>query len=202
MIAYKWVAEEYAKDFEAGYFRIGTFQGYQTLESDRGDPTEGIAINRIEHFQTKMLGVEDANKLRSIGMDLRGTVGSLTIINGRHTSKMPNIFIFCASLDPEKSIVDKTGHVLYQISDFHKFCYLLSRQVPSSPSWPSVRPVKYASRFGEVFGGQIVMADPFTKSEEFAYEREIRAVWKPFVQDILPQTIRMELAVKFISRFE
>lgn len=175
--AYKMVDPQFERAFLAGEsIKIDSLENYRAMEGERGDPLEGAAKNYIGRTMVlDGMNPADVSLIRSIGIDISFCYKP-SFTNISSVQSLQPMRIFCASLAPDFSKAKDMGCSLIEITDLLKFAATINRQ---NPHLGEVRwsPVEYVAREADLSISAPVRPHPFKKSQDFAWENEIRLLW-------------------------
>jgi hypothetical protein len=98
-------------------------------------------------------------------------------------TECPPGFIFCASIEPNPSLV-AAGQFAFEITDMLRFANKVREAAGFPMGEPIVDSVTYAPRHGNISNHQTAWPNPFVKDASFEWEKELRIFWPVDPRDI------------------
>lgn len=225
MRIYKYIPKQYLDSFKKnGQINIGTIEYYRNIESEqRKDTTEGRFIYRF-HSKNKpiLLSNAEANSITNdyrIGNDTKIQIMPNTYFES--DLKVPNVFVFCASIMNTSDLKLKFGDICYEIINIQTFGEIIFNklnEIQRIKSWIA-RPVEYIDskivyvnaenkskvlpkkklKLSDKHGIRIIhINDYYIKSKEFSPESEFRYI---FIPENEPTFINKTIQVPDILRY-
>ncbi len=200
MKAFKMVDAQHADAFEcADQIKIDTFTSYQSMDSARADPSEGVVTNYVDRHVVRHSsdpGVKDALALLGIRAD---NCTNMSFTNVTAIMRLPPMYVFCASAEPDFHRAKQLGAALFEIADLTRFASRVQSCMFGKFGRPVVREVIYKSRHGNPFGPDAARPDPFAKDPSFSWENEVRIIW-PTIGGVRGPIFRVPRARHLIKR--
>lgn len=186
MKAFKHVPLQFADAFEAGtQIMVGTFEAYRGMEGSRGDPLEGLAVNRVPPGVPRSFKGSPSEEERAAFAAMGFSFGPAAsaehfeVENWTHTIPLAPMYLFCMSSEPDWARVSREGEAVFEIEDLDLFAHRLRAGRPNLLGHHRAAPVTYIPRATDPFIEAPAKPDPFAKNPDLAHEREIRIVWQP-----------------------
>lgn len=183
---YKYLPLEFAERLvHSGNLKIGTLLGYQNIEelgSEIGDKDEGISIE-FSHDKEAKTG-DRLNPLESAAIK----VGPGMIVMGNYIEKRhfsPNLYLFCASLSYDKSILKKLNEdypedkydACVKITNLKDFVEEVNTVLSDKGRFIGCFQCTYIDRkfhYTEKRLHPAIIKDP-----RYSYQKEVRLIWEP-----------------------
>jgi len=207
MPVYKYLPQEYLEGFfQRGSLKIGTLHEYRQIErygTAIGDDGEGTSRTRFNIDGGGLVDLDgdapEAKFLRTfIDVPPRSNVKLQLHPDTQlvYVDDSPDAYIFCTTSEFSPEVMKEFGGACFEIIHPEKFFDAVSRVIRHHGKLRFNQPIRYRDR--ETFWLKPHNVNPaLIKDLRYAYQKEVRALWKPKIKSIQPLFVDVPDAVKY-----
>lgn len=195
MEAFKHIPLRFLDGFLEGLsIRIGLHQTYRAMETDRGDPLEGVAEYKVDRLEPAHEHLPEFAAARAaIGFpELGGKFRNIIFQDNTIRYVAPPAYLFCCSSEPDFDRCKRHDEAIVRIKSLPMLATLLRASRPDILEAAQIGPVTYEQRSVNPFRGGLLEVDPFRKSKRFEIEKEIRLAWRVLTQEAVPEYLDLK----------
>lgn len=215
MPLYKYMMKQHLEGFlKRGTLRIGTLYEYRKVENYGpviGDDAEGTQQTLFEMPEGGRVDLssdtQEAIYLRQIlpgvnnqkvPLQVNFQPGSQIIFGG----EAPELYIYCTAATFDAEVMEKFGYdACLEITIPSKFFGVISRTLRHKCDFADLGPIEYTEKRTDWTSPH--QSPPWMmKSREYAYQQEVRAIWKPKKATVEPFFIDVPDAIKYCRAYD
>lgn len=182
MRGFKHVDKDIAEGFRTGAsIQVATHAHYRSMEGERADPYEGMSVGTHDPVVIKGGSFRSPRDTYATAVGakfgLRLPAGKTAYMLGNVIGEaVPDSYIFCCSSQPDNRLIGE-GKICFEVVDVEQFAQRLC-SASKALLEPRVAAVSYRKTTFDLVREPGIKPNPFMKNNDFAWEREIRIVWK------------------------